>query len=98
MLICLPGMASRVKRAATSATRSAPFATTMNCTTVMIRKITRPTARLPPTTNSPNVWMIAAGIGVQQDQAGASIDSASRNSVVIRITDGSTDSSSGLRR
>ena len=30
MLICLPGMASRVNRAATSATRSAPLATTRN--------------------------------------------------------------------
>ena len=34
MAICLPGMASRVKRAATSLTRSAPLATTRNCTSV----------------------------------------------------------------
>ncbi len=30
MLICLPGMASSVKRALTSATRSAPLVTTRN--------------------------------------------------------------------
>ena len=40
MLICLPGIASSVKRAPTSATRSEPFAITMNCTIVMIRKTT----------------------------------------------------------
>ena len=43
MAICLPGMASRVKRAATSATRSAPLVMTINCTRVMIKKITPPT-------------------------------------------------------
>jgi hypothetical protein len=55
MLICFPGMASSVKRAATSATRSEPLAITRNCTSVMIKKITAPTTRLPPTTNSPKV-------------------------------------------
>ena len=55
MDICLPGIASRVKRAATSETRSAPFAMTTNCTIVMMRKITAPTTKLPPTTKFPNV-------------------------------------------
>ena len=55
---CLPGIASRLNRAATSATRSAPFEMTMNCTTVMIRKTTSPTIRLPPATISPNCWMM----------------------------------------
>jgi hypothetical protein len=57
MLICLPGIASSVKRAETSDTRSAPFAITMSCSSVMIRKITRPTTRLPLTTKLPNAWM-----------------------------------------
>jgi hypothetical protein len=51
-------MASSEKRAATSATRSAPLAMTMNCTTVMIRNTTRPTTRLPPATTLPNVSMM----------------------------------------
>ncbi len=42
MAICLPGMASRVKRAPTSATRSAPFVTTTNWMTARMRKITAP--------------------------------------------------------
>ena len=55
--ICLPGIASRVKRAATSATRPAPFVMTTNWITTRIRKTTRPTTTLPPTTNEPNAWM-----------------------------------------
>ena len=55
MDICLPGMASRVKRAPTSATRSAPLAMTMNWTMVRMRKTTAPTTKLPPRANSPKV-------------------------------------------
>ena len=47
MAICLPGIASKVKRAATSATRSAPLVMTMNCTNTMMRKISTPTTILP---------------------------------------------------
>ena len=54
MAICLPGMASRVKRAPTSATRPAPFVMTTNWMTTRIRKMMRPTTTLPPTTKSPN--------------------------------------------
>ena len=57
MAICLPGMASRVKRAATSATRSAPLVMTTNCTMTMIMKVIRPTTRLSPMTNSAKVRM-----------------------------------------
>ena len=39
MAICLPGMASRVKRAPTSATRPAPLVMTTNWMTTRIRKI-----------------------------------------------------------
>ncbi|MNU10016.1 hypothetical protein D3C72_2569340 [compost metagenome] len=55
MLICLPGMASREKRALTSATRSEPLVITRNWTMVMMRKMTIPTTRLPPTTKLPKV-------------------------------------------
>ena len=51
--ICLPGMASRVKRAATSATRPAPLVITMKLITAMMRNITRPTSTLPSTTKRP---------------------------------------------
>ena len=52
--ICLPGIASRVKRAATSATRPAPLVTTTKLMTVRMRKTTRPTRTLPSTTKRPN--------------------------------------------
>ncbi len=42
MLICLPGMESSVKRAATSATRCAPFVTTTNCTMMSTMNTMRP--------------------------------------------------------
>src|ERR1700761_5702542 len=51
--ICLPGIASRVKRAATSATRPAPLVTTTNWITIRIRKTTSPTTTLPTTTKVP---------------------------------------------
>ena len=43
MAICLPGMASRVKRAATSDIRVAPLVMTTNCTTIRMRKMMPPT-------------------------------------------------------
>ena len=43
MAICLPGMASKVKRAATSAMRPAPLVMTTNLMTTRIRKMTMPT-------------------------------------------------------
>ncbi|MOA27103.1 hypothetical protein D3C78_1479500 [compost metagenome] len=57
MAICLAGIASRVKRAATSATRLAPSVTTMNCIRIRIKKIKMPTTGLPPMTISAKVWM-----------------------------------------
>ncbi len=55
--ICLPGIASSVKRAATSATRSEPLATTMNCTTRMMTNITAPTMMLPCAVMLPSASM-----------------------------------------
>ena len=51
--ICLPGIASSVKRAATSATRPAPLVITTNWMTTRIMNTTRPTTTLPPTTKLP---------------------------------------------
>ena len=55
MAICLPGIASRVKRADTSEMRPAPLVMTTNWMMMRMRKMTRPTTRLPPTTKLPNV-------------------------------------------
>jgi hypothetical protein len=48
--ICLPGMASRVKRAPTSAIRVAPLVMTMKFTTIRIRKTIRPMTKSPDIT------------------------------------------------
>ena len=50
---CFPGIASSIKRAATSAIRPAPLVMTTKFMTVRIRKITIPTTKLPLTTISP---------------------------------------------
>ena len=49
--ICLPGMASRVKRAPTSAMRVAPLVITMKLTMIRMAKTTRPMKKSPPMTN-----------------------------------------------
>ena len=53
MAICLPGMASRVKRAATSAMRVAPLVMTMKFTIMRMAKTMIPMTKLPPMTNPP---------------------------------------------
>lgn len=68
MDICLPGMASRVNHAPTSATRSEPLVITMKLTTVRIRKITMPTARLPPNYELSKCFDDMTGILIEQDQ------------------------------
>ena len=54
MAICLPGIASRVKRAPTSAIRPAPFVITMKLMIIRITNTTIPTAKFPPTRKCPN--------------------------------------------
>ena len=93
---CLPGIASRLNRAATSATRSAPLEMTMNCTTVMIRKTTSPTIRLPPATISPNCWMMCPPSAVVRIMRVVAIDSDRRNSVESSSTVGKVEKSSDL--
>ncbi|MPN33269.1 hypothetical protein SDC9_180754 [bioreactor metagenome] len=48
MAICLPGIASSVKRAETSAMRSAPLVITTKLMTTRMLNTIRPTAKLPP--------------------------------------------------
>ncbi len=92
MLICLPGMASSVKRAPTSATRSEPLAITMNCTVVMIRNTTRPTTRLPPTTSLPKLSMMWPASACSRMDLVEAMFSDSRSSVVNSSSDGNADS------
>ena len=73
--ICLPGIASRVKRAPTSAMRSAPLVTTTKLMTTRIAKTIRPTAKLPPIRKWPNDSITlpaaaGAGVALEQDDAG----------------------------
>ena len=96
MLICLPGIASSVKRAPTSATRSEPLAITMNCTIAMIRNTTMPTTRLPPTTSSPKAWMMWPASACSRISLVDAMFNASRNSVVISSSDGNELSATAL--
>ncbi len=83
MDICLPGMASSVNRAATSATRSEPFEMTMNWIIVRMRKITAPTTRLPATTKLPKARITSPPSARSKMSRVAETSSASRNSVVM---------------
>ena len=55
--ICLPGMASRLNRAATSAIRPEPLVMTMKLTTTRMAKTTTPMTKLPPITRLPKASM-----------------------------------------
>ena len=100
MAICLPGMASRVNLAVTSDTRPAPLVTTTKLITTRMVNSTRPTAKLPPTTNSPKasitlpaapgpVWPFSSTIRVE------ATFSPRRIKVAINRTVGKTPKSSG---
>ncbi len=98
MDICLPGMASRVNRAPTSATRSEPLVITRKFTTVRIMKITMPTARLPPTTNWPKASTMCPASWFSRIRRVVEIDSARRNIVVISSTEGKVENARGRGR
>ncbi len=63
--ICLPGMPSRVNRAATSLIRPAPLVMTMNWTTMRMRnRITPTTTELPVTKSAkPSMTLPATAVG-----------------------------------
>jgi hypothetical protein len=99
--ICLPGIASSVKRAPTSAMRSAPFVTTMKLMTTRIAKTIRPTAKLPPIRKWPKLSITcpAAPGPVWPSSSTTRVDatfSDSRISVVTSSTVGRAAKSSGL--
>ena len=105
MAICLPGIASSVKRAVTSAMRPAPFVTTMNCTTIRIVKMITPTKSESPATKDPNDAMTfpATPIASSGDDASAvrikrveAMLSTRRSMVVASNSDGNTLNSSDL--
>ena len=64
MAICLPGIASKVNRAVTSATRSEPLLITTNCTINKMMKIMAPTIKSPPPTKEPKVVTTLPGLPV----------------------------------
>jgi hypothetical protein len=102
MAICLPGIASRVNRAATSATRPAPFVMTTNWMITRMMNTTSPTTKLPPTTNWPKEWMtVPAESGPswpcrRMRRVEATLR-PSRNSVSTRSRAGKIENSTGLR-
>ncbi|AIJ87133.1 Uncharacterised protein [Brucella melitensis] len=57
MAICLPGIASSVKRAPTSAIRVAPLVMTRKLTMMRMAKTTRPITKSPPITNCEKPWI-----------------------------------------
>ena len=97
MLICLPGMASRVNRAATSLTRPAPLVMTTYWITTRIRKTTMPTTVLPPTTTLPKALMTSPAWALRRMSRAAETLSPSRKRVAIRSSDGNELNSSGSR-
>ncbi len=103
MAICLPGMASRVKRAATSETRPAPLVMTAKFTTSRMTKMTMPTTRLPPTAKRPKVsmrWPAAPGPSppCRRMRRVVATLSARRKRVVMRSREGKTEKSSARVR
>ncbi len=99
--ICLPGIESRVKRAPTSAIRPAPLVITMKLIVTRIKNSARPTAKLPPTRNSPkaSITLPAASGPVWPSIRITRVDatfSDSRSSVVNSSTEGNAEKSSGF--
>ncbi len=96
MAICLPGMASRVKRAPTSATRSAPLVTTTNWMTTRIRNTTAPMIKEPPTVTLPNASITCPAKPCPSTNRVDATLSPSRNRVATSSSDGNTEKSRGF--
>ncbi len=98
--ICLPGMLSRLKRAATSAMRPEPLVMTTKFTTTRIVKTIAPMMKLPPMTKLPKAWMTWPAAAVpscpwlRMRRVEARL-SARRSIVDIRSTVGNDENSSG---
>ncbi len=98
--ICLPGMASRWKRAATSAMRPEPLVMTTKFTITRIVKTMMPMTKLPPITKLPKAWITWPAASVpscpraRMRRVEARL-SANRSMVAIRSTVGKAENSSG---
>ena len=98
--ICLPGIASKVKRALTSEIRPAPFVTTTKLMIIKMMKTIKPTAKLPPITTEPNasITLPAASPPSCPSNNTTRVDAtfkARRNSVAIKRTVGKAAKSNG---
>jgi hypothetical protein len=98
--ICLPGIASKVKRALTSEMRPAPLVTTTKLMITRMMNTTRPMVKLPPMTKAPKdsitcpaapapVWPLSSTTRVEATL------SARRSRVASSSTEGKTAKSSG---
>ena len=96
ILICLPGIASKVNLADTSATRSAPFVITIKLTTVIMTKIITPTTILPPATNKPIASISSPASPCKRIDLVLEIFSDKRNIVVKSRKVGKLAKSKGL--
>ena len=93
MAICLPGMASKVKRAVTSAIRVEPLVMTMKFTNVMIENTMTPMTKLLPMMKPPNasITLPAASVPLCPSVRIRRVDArlrARRNNVAISNTTG----------
>ena len=100
MAICLPGMPSSVKRAATSEIRVAPLVMTTNCTTIRIRNRITPITTDEPVTKDANASITLPAADTPPASAlrmsrVVAMLSTRRSSVVASSTDGKTLNSSG---
>ncbi len=100
MASCLPGMLSRLKRAATSAMRPEPLVMTTKFTTTRMVKTMPPMMKLPPMTKLPKAAMTCpAAVGpscpwLKMSRVEARL-SARRSIVAMRSVVGKAENSSG---
>ena len=99
--ICLPGMASRWKRAATSAMRPEPLVMTTKFTITRMANTMMPMTKLPPITKLPKAWMTwpAAPVPSWPCDRISRVDarlSDNRSIVEISSTVGKAENSSGV--
>ena len=101
--ICLPGIASRLNRAATSAMRPEPLVMTMKFTTSRIEKMISPITTSPPIRKPPNAattWPAASGPSLPWERISrvTATFSDRRSSVVSSSSVGKLEKSSGRLR
>ena len=99
--ICLPGMASSVNRAPTSAMRVAPLVMTRKLTMTRMRKTTMPMTKSPLITNCEKPAMtcpaaVTPSWPCARIRRVVAMDSASRSSVAISRMGGKEENSSGF--